>query len=95
MAALAGGPRGTGSSRMSRAARAAARLAMCEVVELETPSQTTSAAKDSGFWPAPSAIASSLRVCRLPMSHTPPTQGAGASVKWSRGSGCLAPQWLQ
>ena len=88
-------PWGSGVLRTSRAARAAARLAMCESVVLETPSQTTIAANDPDAASAARASASSLRRCRFPMSQTPATHGAGASLKWSRGSGCLAPQVSQ
>ena len=49
---------------------------MCESVAIETPSQTTSTARDPAGSVARSAMASSLRVCRLPMSQTPPTQAA-------------------
>ena len=59
---------------------------------LETPSQTTSTTR----WPSTAiAIASSLRVCRMPRSQTPATQGAGCSSKWSRGLGALVPHWVQ
>ena len=73
-------PCGSGVRSTSRAARTAARLAMWESVELETPSQTTSTANDPVAEPADRASASSLRRCRLPMSQTPATQGAGASA---------------
>ena len=35
-----------------------------------------------------------VAVCRMPRSHTPPTQAAGCSRKWSRSLGALAPHWL-
>ena len=88
-------PRGSGWSRTARAARAAASEAMWESVAIDTPSQTTSTARLPGASVAVSAIASSLRACRRPMSHTPPTHGAGDSAKWLRGSGGGDPQWSQ
>lgn len=88
-------PRGMASSRASLAARLAARLAMWESVEFETPSHTTSTAKESCRSSASRAMASSLRPCRMPMSQTPATQGCGSSVKWSRGSRCFEPQLSQ
>ena len=61
---------------------------MCESVAMETPSQTTSTARLTRRARSRcSAMASSLRACRLPMSQTPPTQAAGVSTKWLRGSG--------
>ena len=65
---------------------------MSESTELETPSHTTSTAR----WPSTAiAIASSLRVWRMPRSQTPATHGAGTSSKWSRGLGALVPHWVQ
>ncbi len=88
-------PLGKGWSSTERAAFAAASDAMWESVAMETPSQTTSTARDPAGSVARNAMASSLRVCRLPMSQTPPTQAAGASVTWKRGSGGGVPQWSQ
>ncbi|OPZ54070.1 MAG: hypothetical protein BWY91_01736 [bacterium ADurb.BinA028] len=68
---------------------------MCESVVLDTPSHTTSTACVSGRADPMRAIASSLREWRRPMSHTPRIQATGSSVKWSRGSGALAPHVSQ
>ena len=68
---------------------------MWESVVFETPSQTTMTANDAEAGSAARAMPSSLRRCRRPMSQTPPTQGAGSSLKWSRGSGSLEPQVSQ
>ena len=68
-----GGPdpaRGRERGRTSRAARAAARLAMSESTEFDTPSQTTRTAWLPGSARASSATASSLRWWRTPRSHT-------------------------
>ena len=74
---------------------AAASEATSESCELETPSHTTSAARDPGLASAQVARASSFRVCATPRSQTAPTQAAGASSKCSRSVGALAPQWVQ
>ena len=55
-------PRGKGRSSTASAAFAAAREAMCESVAIDTPSQTTSTARDPGASEALSDIASSLRL---------------------------------
>src|SRR4051794_1760045 len=79
----------------SRAARAAASEATSESSDELTPSQTTSSARLPGSASAPSAMASSFRLCRMPRSHTPATHGAGCSAKWSRGFAALVPQVSQ
>ena len=88
-------PRGCEAASTSRAARAAARLATSESMELDTPSQTTSTAREPGSGSAAVATASSLRACRTPRSQTAATHGAGCSTKWSRGMTALAPQVSQ
>ena len=56
------------------------------------PSHTTSTARRGAASSAHRAIASPLRVCTIPRSHTPPTQAVGASRKWSRSLAALRPQ---
>ena len=68
---------------------------MWESSVLDTPSSTTSTARSPGVSEASIAIASSLRVCLMPRSHTPATQVAGCSRKWSRSVGALVPHWSQ
>ena len=72
---------GRPSKRTSRAARAAARAATSESVDVVTPSHTTSTAREPGVASAAVASASSLRACLTPRSHTPPTHAAGVSSK--------------
>ena len=79
----------------SRAARAAASDATSESSDELTPSQTTSSARLPGSASAAIAMASSLRLCRMPRSHTPATHGAGCSLKWSRALAALVPQVSQ
>ncbi len=88
-------PAGSGIRSTSRAARAPARDATSESTEFETPSMTTSTAREPGSAPANSAIASSLRCLRTALSHTPATQGAGCSRKWSRSVGAFVPHSRQ
>ena len=85
-------PAGSGVRSTSRAARAPAREATSESTRLETPSRTTRTAREPGFSLASSAMASSLRLFFAPLSHTPATQVAGVSRKWSRSLGALVPQ---
>src|SRR5690606_40038638 len=64
----------------------------------ETPSHTTSAANarsSSADGLAASAIASSLRECRTPRSHTPATHAAGRSAQWSRSDAAGSPHSVQ
>ncbi len=72
-------PRGSGVRSTSSAAFAPASEPAWESSVFETPSRTTSTARPPGFSDASSAIASSLRVCRMPLSHTPATHDAGCS----------------
>ncbi len=88
-------PRGNGVRRVSSAARAPASEATSESVELDTPSRTTSTARQPGASSASSAIASSLRLWTMPRSQTPATQEAGVSRKWSRSLACLVPHEMQ
>ena len=92
--ALSGTPRpfGSGGRSTPSTAFAAASDATSESTELDTPSHTTSTTRSPS---TASAIASSLRVCRMPRSQMPATQGAGRSSKWSRGLGALVPHWVQ
>ncbi len=85
-------PARTRSVSTSHARPAAARAATSESMLVETPSQTTSTARSPR---AHSAMASSLRWCCSPRSHTPPTHSAGAAEKWSRRLGAFAPQVWQ
>ena len=85
-------PRGSGGRSTSSTACAAFIDPMWESTVLDTPSQTTRTTRGPS---TAIAIASSLRWCRIPRSQTPPTQGAGCSSKWSRGSGALVPHWVQ
>ena len=73
-------PAGRWATSTSRAARAPARLATSESVEVDTPSQTTRTAREPGSGSAAIADASSLRSCRMPRSQHAATQCAGCSV---------------
>ena len=84
-------PFGNGIRSVSRAARAPASEATSESIELDTPSRTTRTARSPGVFAASRAIASSFLPCTMPRSHTPATQVAGVSRKWSRSLGCLVP----
>ena len=86
---------GAGSVSTSQAAVAAARLARSESGAVETPSHTTSTARPPARGSPVSAIASSLRWCRRPLSVTAPSHGAISWLQWSRGFGALAPQRSQ
>jgi len=85
-------PCGIAGRSTSRAARAPAKDATSESFDEDTPSHTTSTARRGAASSAHRAIASSLRVCTIPRSHTPPTQAVGASRKWSRSLAALRPQ---
>ncbi len=92
------GPSGPRAASTSRAARAAARLATSESGAEDTPSHTTSAANARSAVAdglAARAIASSLRECRTPRSHTPATQLAGRSAQWSRSDAAGSPHSVQ
>ena len=59
---------------------------------LDTPSQTT---RTAVVPTTASAIASSLRLLRRPLSQTPPTSADGSSVQWSRALTASSPQCSQ
>jgi hypothetical protein len=72
-------PWGSGVRSTSSAAFAPGERAGLGVVGVRDPVEDTSTARPPGFSDPSSAIASSLREWRMPLSHTPATHDAGCS----------------